>query len=137
MGYRGVWSIAIRGVRARSVVSRLVRLRAIKRAVMGSMCPLRGLRFTLFRENHIACMRDKVRDGFIPGVPEKAERWTFSSLRARGMIFVYVTFYTEENDTNIIKFGWVDLIICPFLDIRSLSNFARFLRTMSEELCRE
>ena len=30
MGYRGeMWSIAIRGVRARLVVSRLVRLRAI------------------------------------------------------------------------------------------------------------
>ena len=29
--YRGVWGIAIRGVQARSVVSRLVRLRAIKK----------------------------------------------------------------------------------------------------------
>ena len=31
MGYRGVWSIAIRGLPARSVVSRLVRFRAIKK----------------------------------------------------------------------------------------------------------
>ena len=29
--YRGVWGIAIRGVQARLVVSRLVRLRAIKK----------------------------------------------------------------------------------------------------------
>ena len=43
----------------------------------------------------------------------------------------------EENDTKIIKFGWVVLIQCPFLEIRSISKFARFLRPMSEELCRE
>ena len=43
----------------------------------------------------------------------------------------------EENDTKIIKFGWVVLILCPFLEIRSFSNFTRFLRPMSEELCRE
>ena len=33
----------------------------------------------------------------------------------------------EEIDTKIIKFGWVILILCPFLEIRSFSNFARFL----------
>ena len=43
----------------------------------------------------------------------------------------------EENDTKIIKFGWVVLILCPFLEIRSFSNFAWYLRPMSEELCRE
>ena len=32
---------------------------------------------------------------------------------------------------------WVILILCPFLEIRSFSNFARHLRPMSEELCRE
>ena len=43
----------------------------------------------------------------------------------------------EENDTKIMKFGWVVLILCPFLEIRSFSNFARYLRPMSEDLCRE
>ena len=43
----------------------------------------------------------------------------------------------EENDTKIIKFGWVIWILCPFLEIQSFSNFAWFLRPMSEELCRE
>ena len=43
----------------------------------------------------------------------------------------------EENDTKILKFGWVVLILCPFLEIQLFSNFARFLRPMSEELCRE
>ena len=40
----------------------------------------------------------------------------------------------EENDTKIIKFGWVILILWPFLEIRSFSNFAGFLRPMSGEL---
>ena len=43
----------------------------------------------------------------------------------------------EENDTKISEFGWVVLILCPFLEIQSFSNFARILRPMSEELCRE
>ena len=43
----------------------------------------------------------------------------------------------EEKDTKIIKFGWVVLILRPFLKIWSFSNFAGFLRPMSEELCRE
>ena len=43
----------------------------------------------------------------------------------------------EENDTKIIKFGWVVLILCPFLEIWSFSNFARFLRPISKELCCE
>ena len=41
-------------------------------------------------------------------------------------------FSAEENDTKIIKFGWVVLILCPFIEIWSFSNFARFLRPMSE-----
>ena len=40
----------------------------------------------------------------------------------------------EENDTMIIEFGWVVLILCPFLEIRSFSNFARFLRPMSRRI---
>ena len=77
----------------------------------------------------------------IPCVPEKAERWIFSTLWAKRIIFVYViidqTSSAEENDTKINEFGWVILILCPFLKIRSFSNFARCLRPMSEELCRE
>ena len=43
----------------------------------------------------------------------------------------------EENDTKIIEFGWVILILCPFLETQSFSNFAWFLRPMIKELCRE
>ena len=43
----------------------------------------------------------------------------------------------EENDTKIIKFDWVILNLCPLLEIQSFSNFAWFLRPMSEELCRD
>ena len=32
----------------------------------------------------------------------------------------------QENDTKIIKFGWVILNLCPFLQIQSFSNFAGF-----------
>ena len=43
----------------------------------------------------------------------------------------------EENDAKIIEFGWVILILCPFLETVSFSNFAWFLRPMSVELYRE
>ena len=43
----------------------------------------------------------------------------------------------EENDTKIIKFGCIILILCPFLEKQSFSNFAGFLRPMNKELCRD
>ena len=43
----------------------------------------------------------------------------------------------EENDTKIIKFGWVIFILYSFLEMQSFSNFPWFLRLMSEELCRK
>ena len=80
---------------------------------------------------------------FIPGVPEKAERRVFSTLQAK-----YVTYFdiitsldktssAEENDTKIVKFGWVILNLCTFLEIRSFSNFAGFFGPMREEFCRD
>ena len=45
--------------------------------------------------------------------------------------------FAEENDALIIQFGWVILILWPFLEIRSVSNFAGFLRRMSGELWRD
>ena len=72
------------------------------------------------------------------GCPKKkAERRIFSTLRAKSVIYFYIIRYTsspEENDTKIIKFGWVILILCPFLEIQSFSNFAWILRPTSEEL---
>ena len=72
------------------------------------------------------------------GFPEKAERWIFSTLRTESVAYDYIIIYrassAEENDTKIIKFGWVILILWPFLEIRSFSNFAGFLRPMSGEL---
>ena len=43
----------------------------------------------------------------------------------------------EENDTKIIKFDWVILILWPFVKTQSFSNFAWFSRPMSEGLCWE
>ena len=43
----------------------------------------------------------------------------------------------EENDTKIIKFDWVILILWPFVKTQSFSNFTWFLRPMSEGLCWE
>ena len=77
---------------------------------------------------------------FIPGVPKKVERRIFSTLRAKSVMFFTAldrAYSAEENDTKIIKFGWVILILCPFLEIQSFSNFAGFLRPMREELCRD
>ena len=46
--------------------------------------------------------------------------------------FRYSIFRKREwyQITKIIKFGWVILILCPFLEIQSFSNFAWFLRLM-------
>ena len=72
----------------------------------------------------------------VPGVPKER---IFSTLRGKSIIFYIIdkASSAEENDTKIIKFGWVILILCPLLEIQSFSNFAWFLRPMSEELCRE
>ena len=76
----------------------------------------------------------------IPGVPKKAERrisvpcelkvWYIFRLLDKASS-------AEENDNKIIQFGWVILNLCPLLEIQSFSNFAWFLRLMSEELCRD
>ena len=77
----------------------------------------------------------------IPGVPERAERWIFSTLRAKSIILVYVirSNIFRRRDWYQDHYIWLGSFdsICPFLEIRSFSNFARFLRPMSEELCRE
>ena len=101
------------------------------------------------------CFEDKIQEGAIYQekvhgstfslkpiyqVSKKAERQIFSTLWAKSVIFytsLNKTSSTEENDTKIIQFGWVILILCPFLEIQSFSNFAWFLRPMSKELCRE
>ena len=72
------------------------------------------------------------------GCPQKAERWIFSTLLAKNVIFftsLDEASSAEENDTKIIKFGWVTLNLCPLLEIQSFSNFAWFLRPMSKALC--
>ena len=43
----------------------------------------------------------------------------------------------KENDTRVVKFGWVILNLCTLLEIQSFSNFAGFLGPMSEEFCRD
>ena len=74
------------------------------------------------------------------GCPQKAERRIFSILRAKNFIFLTSlnkASSAEDNDTKVSKFGWVILNLCPLLGIQSFSNFAWFLRPMSEELCRD
>ena len=73
---------------------------------------------------------------------KKTERWIFSTLRAESchIDFLHHCIKYLPQKRMIPKsfnFGWVILILCPFLEIRSFSNFARHLRPMSEELCRE
>ena len=76
----------------------------------------------------------------IPGVPKK--RNGGFSVHCELKVLYYFTSLdrsssAEENDTKIIKFGWVISVLCPFLEIQSFSNFAWFSRPMSEELCPE
>ena len=77
----------------------------------------------------------------IPGCPKKAKRRIFSTLRTENVIYFFTSLYNalseEENDTKIIKFGCVILILCQFFERQSFSNFAWYLRPISEELCRE
>ena len=77
----------------------------------------------------------------IPGVPKKKRNGGFSV----PCILKVVYFLTpldkassaEENDTKIIKFGSVLFILRPFLEMQSFSNFAGFLRRMSEGIWRD
>ena len=76
----------------------------------------------------------------IPGV-QKKRNGGFSAPCQLKVLYLFTslgqTSSAEENNTKIIKFAWVVFILWPFLEILSFSNFARFLRPMSEELCRE
>ena len=77
---------------------------------------------------------------YIPGVPKK-RNGGFSVHCERKVLYVFTSLdkasSAEENDTYIIKFGWAILILWPFLEIRSFSNFAGFLQPVSEELWRD
>ena len=90
--------------------------------------------YNYYLQCHITCTYP------IPGVPEKAERRIFSTLQAKGVICFYIIrlkHLPQKNDTKISKLGLVILILCPFLELQSFSNFAWFLRPTSEELWRE
>ena len=43
----------------------------------------------------------------------------------------------EETDTMIIKFGWVVLILCPFLEKKVIFKFRSIFATGERALCRE
>ena len=68
----------------------------------------------------------------IPGVPEKAERSIFNTLRMKFATyykFAYErTFSPEKNDTKIVKFGSVILILWQFHESLSFSTFRPFSR---------
>ena len=68
----------------------------------------------------------------IPGVPKKRNNG-FSVPCELKVLYFFTSLdkasSAEENDTKIIKFGWVILILCPFLQIQSFSNFAWFFAT--------
>ena len=90
---------------------------------------------------HACCKCNKcVHKVCIPDVPKKAELLIISTLWANSVIIftsLNKTSSAEENDTKIIEFGWVILILCQLLETRSFSNFAWFLWPMSIELYRE
>ena len=66
--------------------------------------------------NYIYRVSQKKRNGGFSVHCELKVLYLFTSLDQ--------TSFAEENDTKIIKLDWVVLILCPFLEIRSLSNFA-------------
>ena len=72
-------------------------------------------------------------------VSQKSGTADFQYLASKKLIFLKTLLdkasSAEENYTKIIKFGWVILILFPFLEIQSFSNFAWFLRPMREEYC--
>ena len=41
-------------------------------------------------QRHVAGARGKPTDFTIPGVPEKAERWLFNTLRAESVVYLYI-----------------------------------------------
>ena len=74
------------------------------------------------------------------GCPRKPERWIFSTLRAESVVYFYIirwSIFRRREWCLIIQFGWVILSLWPFLEIRSFSNFAGFLRRISGELWRD
>ena len=77
---------------------------------------------------------------YMPGIPKK-RNGRFSvpcDLKVSFFASLNKTSSAEENDTKLIEFGWVILILCPFLETQPLSNFAWFLRPTTERrLCRE
>ena len=73
-------------------------------------------------------------------VSKKAERLIYSTLQAKSVVFftsLNEASSAEEIDTKIIEFGRVILILCPFLEMQSFSDFAWCLRPLSVELYRE
>ena len=77
----------------------------------------------------------------IPRCPPKKRNGGFS-VPCRSKISYFLTSLdktssAKENDTRIVKFGWVILNLCTLLEIQSFSNFAGFLGPMSEEFCRD
>ena len=97
--------------------------------ILATPLPLKSLRVDSHYNECIYRVSQKKRNGGYSVPCELKGLYLFTSLGQ--------TSSAEENNTKIIKFAWVVLILWPFLEIRSFSNFARFLRPMSEELCRE
>ena len=78
---------------------------------------------------------------YIYRVSQKKRNGGFSVHCELKVLYIFISLdrisSAEENGTKIIKFDSVVLILCTFLEIRSFSNFARFLGRMSEEYCRD
>ena len=86
------------------------------------------------------CKFAEYRHLHIPGV-QKKRNGGFSIPCELKVLCVYTSLdkasSAEENDAKINKSGWAILILCPFLEKQLFSNFAGFLRPMSEESCRD
>ena len=72
-------------------------------------------------EVHVYRVSQKKRNGGFSVPCELKVLYLFTSLDQ--------TSSAEENDTKIIKFDWVILILWPFVKTQSFSNFAWFLQT--------
>ena len=74
-------------------------------------------------------------------VSQKKRNGGFSVHCELKMMYTFIPFdrasFAEKNDTSIIKFGWVILILCQFLERRSFSNFTRIWHVASLYLCHE
>ena len=96
---------------------------------------------TLLAINKFGQIYPQTEIGTVYRVSQKKRNGGFSVPCELKVLYIFTsldkTTSAEENDTKIVKFGWVIWSLCTLLEIQSFSNFAGFLGPMSEEFCRD